>query len=207
MKEAYSTEFGGKYFHIPEINLKSQEVAAINEEIWKNLYDGVVVGVTEDWNQWHNTGSEHITYNWYVNKNILSLVIESHPYDYAWRDYYVYNIDIRTGREISSSELLDVYEISPDAYNKLAEQVLGSKFWTDSSWCINDQYIQYGQFTEALRNTISSDNIAKAIPYINGQGELCIIAKVYSLAGAGSYWWDLNMVDYTFIPDYLEYVG
>lgn len=202
--DAYSEEFGGRKFNIPQINLSGDAVANINAEIWATLYDGIVVDVSEWWNQEHYEGSESITYNWYLNNDILSLVIESHPVDWAWTDYYVYNIDITTGKELSSEALFEDYGISVTEYKGLAEQVLGSKFW--SAWDRTNENFQNNNFiswfNEALQKTISQENIDQTFPYINDKGELCMIAKVYSLAGADYYWNNLNMVDFTLVPDY-----
>lgn len=202
--DAYSEEFGGRKFNIPQINLSSDAVVNINAEIWATLYDGVVVDVLDWWNQEHSEGSESITYNWYVNNDILSLVIESHPVDWAWTDYYVYNIDITTGKKLSSEALLQDYGISAKEYNRLAEQVLGSKFW--SAWDRTNENFQNNSFiswfNETLQKTTSQENIDETFPYINDKGELCMIAKVYSLAGADYYWNNLNMVDFTLVPDY-----
>lgn len=202
--DAYSEEFGGRKFYIPNINLSSEEVANINAEIWATLYDGVVNNVLDRWNQDHYEGSENITYNWYLNGEVLSVVIESNPFEWAWTDYYVYNINITTGTVLSSEALIQDYGISTEEYNRLAEQVLGSKFW--NGWDRTNENFQSNtfvlRFNEALQRTISQAKINQTFPYINDKGELCMIAKVYSLAGAEYYWNNLNMVNFALIPDY-----
>ena len=45
-----------------------------------------------------------------------------------------------------------------------------------------DEYYQM-----QLQNTISYENVAKVMPYISVNGELCCVATIYSLAGADSY--------------------
>ncbi len=58
-----------------------------------------------------------------------------------------------------------------------------------------------------FKKTISQENIEQSIPYINGEGDLCIVAKVYSLAGADYYWNNLNMINFTLITDYANLVA
>ncbi len=206
--DAYSEEFGGRKFHIPKINLDGDAVADINTEIWTTLYDGVVVDILEWWNKEHYEGDEYITYDWYINNTVLSLVIESLPVEWAWWDYYVYNVDITSRKEISRDSLLTLYGLSLDEYYELAKQVLGSRFW--SGWDRTNENFQSSNFVswfnEALRKTISRENIEKSIPYINGEGDLCILAPIYSLAGADYYWNNLNMIDFILIPDYANLV-
>ena len=91
-----------------------------------------------------------------------------------------------------------------DAYYERAKQVLGSDFW--SNWDPTDE--NFGQpsfidlFNEQLEKTISNKNIVESYPYINEKGQLCLIAKKYSLAAADFYWQDLNMSDFELSPYY-----
>lgn len=91
----------------------------------------------------------------------------------------------------------------------MAEQALGSQFW--SGWDRDNENFQNNSFVswfnDALQKTISQENIDQSFPYINSKGELCIIAKVYSLAGSDYYWNNLNISNFTLIPDYATPVG
>ena len=124
--------------------------------------------------------------------------------DEAWPYYYVYNVDTTTGSELSRDDFLNIYGCSLEEYYELAEQVLGSKFWED--WDRDDEIFQNDievlWFNALLQKTISKENIDQSFPYINSKGELCLIAKVYSSSGADYYWYDLNMVNFTLVPDY-----
>lgn len=207
--EAYSEtctdEFGTYVWRIPKIMLSGGDVEAINKEIWENLFTGVV-SQNHDGIQQGDTfvAYDVIDYSWAVNGNILSLVITANASAMSWTDYYVYNVDIATGSELSRDTLLNTYGYSLDGYYKLAEQVLGSKFW--SAWertnenFKNNDFVSW--FNEALQKTISQENIDQTSPYFNDKGQLCMIAKVYSLAGADYYWNNLNMIDFTLVPDY-----
>jgi len=57
-------------------------------------------------------------------------------------------------------------------------------------------------FNAQLKNTISRENVESALPYMNRGGQLCVIAPIYSLAGADYYYHKLNLSDFVFIPDY-----
>lgn len=203
--ETYTDEFGTYIWRIPEIMLSGDDIESINNEIWETLFTGAVSQNHEGIQQGGTfVAYDVIDYTWAVNGNILSLVTTTNASTMSWTDYYVYNVDITTGRELSRDTLLNTYGYSYDEYNKLAEQVLGSKFW--STWDRNNENFQdddfISWFNEALEKTISQENIDQSFPYINDKGELCIIAKVYSLAGADYYWNNLNMVNFTLVPDY-----
>ncbi|MEY8387416.1 hypothetical protein AALC17_08995 [Oscillospiraceae bacterium 38-13] len=202
--DAYSEEFGGRKFNIPKITLSGDAVANINAEIWRNLYDGVVVEILEWWNQGHYEGDEYITYNWYVNDNILSLVVESHPVDWAWTDYYVYNISVPDGAVLSTQNVLSYCGLTDSLYKETAKQALYAFHFScygESIYERNDVAgMKYAD--EALAKTISAENIAKALPFINDKGELCMVCPVYSIAGADYYYNVINLNTFTLPTHY-----
>lgn len=203
--ETYTDEFGTYVWRIPEIMLSGNDVESINNEIWETLFTGAVSQNHEGIQQGDTfVAYDVIDYTWAVNGDILSLVITTNDSTMSWTDYYVYNVDVSTGSELSRDTLLNTYGYSLDEYYKLAEQVLGSQFW--SGWDRDNENFQNNSFVswfnDALQKTISQENIDQSFPYINSKGELCIIAKVYSLAGADYYWNNLNMSNFTLIPDY-----
>lgn len=203
--ETYTDEFETHVWRIPKIMLPGDDVEAINHEIWETMFTGAISE--------NHKAIQHgdsfipygvIDYQWAVNGNILSLFIAKRVSHTHWDEYYAYNVDIATGNKLSRDALLDAHGYSLDKYNQLAKQVLGSQFWND--WDRTDEAFQNNDFVswfnEALQKTISQENIDQSYPYINNKGELCIIAKVYSLAGADYYWHDLNTVHFTLVPDY-----
>lgn len=203
--ETYTDEFGTYVWRIPEIMLSGDDVESINNEIWETLFTGAIIRNHEGIQKGSTfVAYDVIDYSWAVNGNILSLVITTSDPSTSWTDFYVYNVDITTGSEISRDTLLSTYGYSLDDYYKLAEQALGSQFW--SGWDRDNENFQNNSFVswfnDALQKTISQENIDQSFPYINSKGELCIIAKVYSLAGADYYWNNLNISNFTLIPDY-----
>ena len=203
--ETYTNEHGTYTWRIPKIMLFGDDVEAINHEIWETMFTGAISE--------NHEAIQHgdsfipygvIDYQWAVNGNTLSLFIAKRISHTHWDEYYAYNVDIATGNKLSRDALLDAHGYSIDKYNQLAKQVLGSQFWSD--WDRTDEAFQNNDFVswfnEALQKTISQENIDQSYPYINNKGELCIIAKVYSLAGADYYWNDLNTVHFTLVPDY-----
>lgn len=203
--ETYTDEFETHVWRIPKIMLSGDDVEAINHEIWETMFTGAISE--------NHEAIQHgdsfipygvIDYQWAVNGNTLSLFIAKRISHTHWDEYYAYNVDIATGNKLSRDALLDAHGYSLDKYNQLAKQVLGSQFWSD--WDRTDEAFQNNDFVswfnEALQKTISQENIDQSYPYINNKGELCIIAKVYSLGGADYYWHDLNTVHFTLVPDY-----
>ena len=144
------------------------------------------------------------SYQWSVNGSILSLVTKTDDTMAAWTEYSVYNISILDGTEITDEELVSSVDLSMDDYYIKVEQALGSKYW--EGWDRANEQFQNNSFCEMfnaqLENTISQENLRKALPYLNSEGQLCIIAPIYSMAGADYYYHELNLSDLTLIPDY-----
>ena len=138
-----------------------------------------------------------------MNNHLLSLVIYVMiPPSYEY--YTVYNVDITTGREVSTEDLLQKLGISADEYHRLAKEAVGSRFWRP--WDRTDSCFQEPEFVsvfnEALEKTISQENIDQSQPYVDGNGDLCLAAKVYSFESIEYYWDKLNLYEYEFVSDY-----
>lgn len=193
-------------YRIPEIHLTGDTVEKINTELYDTLYPVIQNSVSEIAEYGYPWSSEEISYDWVVNGDILSLVVENRKLpDYgAGTDYYVYNISISDGTVLSTESVVAAAGFSMEEYYKQAEQVLGSHYW--SGWELsngnfeNSDFVSW--FNDALQKTISQDNVNQSFPYMNEQGQLCIVAKIYSLADAEYYWNNLNMIDFELNPNY-----
>lgn len=216
--DAYSDVFeytdgagnSGTYeFHIPQINLEGESIEEINTEIWTLLYDNNLLYVYD----WVSSGESliilGIDYDWTVNGSILSLVVEIEGLvDVGTGDYYIYNVDIIEREKSANSTILDYCGLSEDEYKELVRQALYS--------CSYDYYEQvYDQMDEStlkftndqLSNTISDDNVASALPFINNVGELCILGSIYDVAGPATSLRIINLEDFEVNANYPNLFG
>ena len=187
-------------YHIPKINIDDAAIAQLNQEIYAGLeYDHIASDIAA-----YGFADHSASYQWSVNGSILSLVTKTDDTMAAWTENSVYNISILDGTEITDEELVSSVGLSMDDYYIKVEQALGSKYW--EGWDRANEQFQNNSFCEMfnaqLENTISQENLRKALPYLNSEGQLCIIAPIYSMAGADYYYHELNLSDLTLIPDY-----
>ena len=95
---------------------------------------------------------------------------------------------------------------SASDYEQRVREVLGSAFW--SGWDTSGEYFETETavefFNEQFHKTLSPENVDACVPYINENGQLCIIAKLYALAAADYYWHDLNTVDFEYLTYYAD---
>ena len=189
-------------YHIPKINIDDAAIAQLNQEIYAGLeYDHIASDIAA-----YGFADHSASYQWSVNGSILSLVTKTDNTMAAWTEYSVYNISILDGTEITDEELVSSVGLSMDDYYIKVEQALGSKYW--EGWDrANEQFLNNSfceMFNAQLENTISEENVRKALPYLNTEGQLCIIVPIYSMAGADYYYHELNLSDFTLIPDYKD---
>lgn len=148
---------------------------------------------------------ETAAYQWNVHNDILSLLIELPPASEKQKEYAVYLISVPERRRVSNDELLSAAGLSQTDYVEKARQAAGALYWngTDRS----DEKFQRNQvariFNRQLQNTISQDNIDKAQPYFNMEGQLCAAVPIYNADTEAEYRWELlNLTEFAPMPDY-----
>ncbi|MCD7846114.1 MAG: hypothetical protein LUG57_09785 [Oscillospiraceae bacterium] len=180
----YTREITGDYtyeYYIPQINLESEAIDDINDEIWNLLFKGFMQEVEDCVAGNTSIYITQIDYEWFVNGNILSLVI-CVMWDWGGNDYYVYNIDINSARVASDDEVYSYCELTQDQYRELVYEALYNYYcerYKDAS--------EIDGYDEKLLLTISDENIDLSVPFLNEEGQLCIIGRIYALAGAEYY--------------------
>ena len=178
----YNKKIAGNEYRIPAINLDYSNIESINKEI-ANLVEKELKEI-ENVRELPEGAISRTDYRWYQNKNILSVVffIEGYHVD----DYYVYNIDVYTGEEITNKDLLAAEKIDEDEFPEMCseavedyyETYLYSKDIAESAGTVYD---------DAKRKSIDEDNfkVSKTDMFIGEDGKVYIIAKVTTIAGAG----------------------
>lgn len=204
--DAYSGTKNDRKISIPKINLDSKEIDELNDEIWQDLYVNGVEG--RDDISSTNSG-DYISYKWYVNDDIISIIITDGTEHEIWYSYIVYNISIENKNIVDNETVITGAGLTMDEYYDKAKDAIGSEFFN-----------KYGQFmeemsgyedtandyNEALSNSISKENIDSAFPYLNENGELCIIAPIYSISQMDitSHETDLNLENFELVEGYDE---
>ncbi len=107
---------------LPIINLNSSEVQKINNIIMNKYYRCAY-------------GSDVFYYDYYVYKDILSLFIRITHVDgteYGDIEYLVYNINVKTGKELSNSEVLKYLNISENEVDNIITKRLNDYYDIDT---------------------------------------------------------------------------
>lgn len=186
---SFSKKSDSYSYNIPTINIDSSNVKTINSEIQKDYKTKVDQELTNE-KQGLSATMESVKYDSYINGNILSLVISSeYPNDCKY--YKVYNVDVDTGKSISNTQLLQHKNITKTNFLNKLSKVYGEKFIElfgkkDSQ---NDQEFYSSQYNK----TINSNNYSiDTSIFLNSNNTISVIAQIYSLAGADSYYYIID---------------
>ncbi len=201
--DAYSGTINDVSYAIPTINLDGADVERINNEIWDIYYTNYVEKMKEASQMLEYNNDVALSYDWYVNGDVLSLIVNQTARGIPFNDYSVYNVSISKSQQISSEEVVKASKISMDEYYLKAEQAMGSYVWKSVE--NSDMLEAEGNiisFNYALKNTIEKSNVEKSEPFINKNGELCIKAIIYCIAGPEYSRVLMNLEDFELVEDY-----
>lgn len=178
-------------FDIPKINIEGAEIDEINT-YFRDRWSGFLSTFrSTDSGNYQNLDCVSTRYSWWVNDGLLNILLEEdlHPNASGWTEYYVYTIDIDNGTVLKPDYFAATFFDSQDDYNTYVRNALGNKFCNTYANAFNNGAMSfYDSFTQQqFSKTISDENIAKTIPYLNENNELCLKADVYSLAAGDHY--------------------
>ena len=169
----YASEYS---FTIPKININSQDVIAINNEIEELIKETKTA--IQDESFWH----VNIGYETYINGDVLSVVIDKNTgYDYT--NYMVYNINIKTGKKYSNEELVSLKGFSVNEFLDKLPELYEKKFKEGYSAEDND-IINNSFYQERYNKTVSKENYGMHNPmFLDDNGNINIVGKIYKMAG------------------------
>lgn len=168
-------------YRVPAINIDSPSAAAINSEI-QSYCMNYINGELSQMSSGYSMEYYKIGYSYCLNGNILSLIIKvNYAYD-DYVEYKTYNINTYTGNAVSASSLLENKSVSPELFLSTVKAKAEAEF----SQAVSGMDPTYYQDEHA--KTISSDNISLDMPmFIDQNGKINVVAKIYVIAGGGMY--------------------
>lgn len=206
IQDTYDEVFSYK---IPKININSDEVDRINKEINDKIISQAKECVTSlEKNE--SVGLYKVNYLYYINNNILSIVINL-DYDSDVVGYYVYNINTTTGAKVTNEEILKIKKMTDTQFSEKLSSAAKIKFI--NKYGSKDTYMDNLKYSEALEESelkrhesmyttqynqtisISNCKIDNNKIYLSDNQNLNVVAKIYSLAGADEYEHILNLDD------------
>ena len=171
--------------HVPHILLDSAEIEALNQTIraaHQNQIDNALASLDEYGNP---GGLAALTYEWYVNGDLLTLIIMSYyPYDDGYTNYDIYSVRISEKRPAAEEEILAAAGMSRDSYQELIRAALGSAYLNSMA---PGRAHMGDEFPDWFDRTMGSENLNDTQPYLGENGDLYIMGWILIPAGGGRY--------------------
>lgn len=179
-------------YHIPQINVSSPDVAILNGEIYDLCY-----GILEE--SVYSYGDEPyvigMAYVWGRLENLLTLNIQV-TYNWGSCDYHLFYVDLKERTVLDTEEVLEFLGMPESEYQRLLSSNLERKFLE-----LYGQALEYNRefdgfaehYNSQQERTLAQENLDNAMPYIDRSGDLCCVVKIFSMAGADSYFHLINL--------------
>lgn len=127
----------------------------------------------------YSTGCVAIGYEWSVYKDMLSVVVQLDYDSNEIKNFYVYTIDLRRDVLLPKDDVLEYLDVDEDLYEKDVQDALDLRFSDDYKDMMGtDEYMK-----QVYDKTIALSNVRDAVPYVDSDGDLSVIGKIYCNAG------------------------
>lgn len=192
--DSYSTVFDTYYSKnivVPYININSSYSTASNSEI-KNVFDDAITNYNKGVNDKLTYVSE-CGYKKYVNNKILSVVLTYSvgATDVVHPKYYTYNIDLKTGNQLTYEEIYSFAGFNSSNISLKVEEAITKIMKDKMSRFYSNNYPTGTSFdtynNESINNYKNSiaNNTLKY--YLSDSGKLNIVVKLSIPAGTGEF--------------------
>ncbi len=173
------------YYNLPKFNSIKGDMGTINDEILSEFEEDALAG--------DPNVCPGLSYSWTVTGDVISVIIrDGGIYNYElMKRYKVYNVSASTGNVVSAADLCEAVRISPDDYDKLLLDAV-----TKKSQEYNSDPVLGDLRHQQHAKTIAQENLDEAMPYIDVNGDLCAIVKVYISAGPDSVYESVKLYSY-----------
>ena len=174
-------------YYIPRVNLYTDRAASVNDIIYQDL-SGYV---KKDSPQYpYDRGMD---YRWTQYKDIISILVRTAgDFDTGMIDFYVYNVSAETGDRLSHKALWEAYGMTEAEYYEQLRDIVKA-FYAEcyAMWQEQESFYEYTR--ECEKTCLSNENLEAAMPYVDENGDLCVVMKFYYFAGPPSFYRICNL--------------
>lgn len=184
----YTDDLGNEYrysYRVPAINADTEEAQRLNSLINEQLMS-VVNEELSSMDGGLSLVSINMDYRFFVNGGIVSILCKADsPNDFF--NYWVYNYDAESGREITRADFLAREGLTEDELVSLACAACEKKFTEAFGGFPHDDFYDE-QYARTLDPSTYGDDL---MLYYGEDGVLSMVAPIYSMAGAAFYYQEL----------------
>lgn len=178
-------------YHIPKFDMDSPQTESLNRAIYLELYEMLEEDVYAYPEQPFLFA---MYYEWVQVGNIVSLLVYVQA-DWGIEIFRIYNAYADGSGIASEAELWSLYGYDESSFYDLVSAKLEEKYLSMYSEYPSKESDPF--YMLQLSNTVSYENVRSVEAYISAEGDLCCVATIYSLAGADSYEYLVNLTGST----------
>ena len=164
---------------LPQLKLDSESAKQINKRICDEFEERVKLSIMA----YENDGEfwDKISWDSYLYKDILSLVITRADYMSLMESYYTYSINVVTGEEVKHEGILKAIGLSEKKFVEKTKNIAQKIYEKQAGYNINNEET----YKSDLEKTVSDENINSSVPlFLNDDGVLYAIVTIHITGGA-----------------------
>ena len=172
---------------VPYININSEDAAKANDEI-KEIYKKEINKYTKGALDEGSTIAE-CEYQYYINDNVLSIVLTVKSEDLVTYNYYTYNFSLNTGKKLEYNEIYEKAGLNSSNIDSKVESAITEKM---REMMNNFDDVNYPEGTSfSTYNNESKNNYIKSVSnnslnyFLSKDGNLNVVIALSIPAGLG----------------------
>ena len=183
-RDQYGTDYY-YYYHLPQLFEDNEDLAEINTEIREKFVPIIEEELAAMENNEFIT-AQNVDYNLFVTEGILTLYI--HSFSWEWEEHQTYYYDLQTNSRTDSRELLRRIGVSEEEFLTTVRDAVEAYYVETFAAVPEENREEYGYY-ERLEWTVSEEAVNFDLPvYVDAVGNLCVCARIGSIAGADEFW-------------------
>lgn len=198
----YTDQYGTDYhytYRLPQFLEDTGDLAEMNAEIMERFLP-IIQDEEAAMEKQEFLTTEYVDWDTFVTEDIVALYVQS--FSYMWEEHAVYYYDLRTNTRTDSRELLHRIGIGEDEFLEAVRDAAEACYIEAFAEVPEDEREDYGYY-ERLAWTVSDEAVNLDLPmFVDPTGNLCVYAKIGSIAGADHFWMPLYpFADFTGYAD------
>ncbi len=150
----------------------------------------------------HASGYDSLEYSWVVNGDICTLLLQGNRDDLEYR---VYTLSYSTGEELTPEKIYTAAGYNKETFMSAAKEAIQNYFFTHLAG--SDIPISKETCNYLAAASGGASNVALSKPYMDENGDLWIMGKIFQIAGSSYRWYPIPIEGLPLSQGYLDFLS
>ncbi len=183
----YADDVGNSYHYtylIPAFNGTSADALTMNNSVYYFVYSQISDDLDNIQNgKGFSLYCQIAGYSYFVNGSLVSVLTQVSN-DWGQDFYLAQNYDVNKQCEVRRAELLAMAGLDEESFLPIARAAAAREFGDYSKY--PSEMLQFAE--DQYHKTVMDENLQDTQLFVNGNGHLCMVVRIFSMAGADWYW-------------------